>query len=91
MDESYASDTSDFTPIMSKAKRLGAEVITGGGYINDEITKAAKSVGYSPRLMMWAIGASDPNFRRELGEDADYVGATRTGRCSSRPLATRSS
>jgi branched-chain amino acid transport system substrate-binding protein len=76
MDESYASDTSDFTAIMSKAKRLGVEAILGGGFINDEIalTKAAKSVGYSPRLMMWQIGASDPNFRRELGEDGDYVG-----------------
>ncbi len=76
MDESYSTDTSDFTAIMSKAKRLGAELIVGGGFINDEIalTKAAKSVSYSPRLMMWQIGASDPNFRRELGEDADYVG-----------------
>lgn len=76
MDEGYASDTSDFTALMSKAKRLGVELIVGGGFINDEIalTKAAKAVSFSPRLMMWQIGAADPNFRRELGEDGDYVG-----------------
>jgi len=75
MDESYPTDASDFTEQMSKAKRLGADVVIGGGYINDEIgiVKAAKAVGYSPKMIALMISASDPNFIKELGADGDLV------------------
>lgn len=75
MDESYPTDASDFTAQMSKAKRLGADVVIGGGYINDEIgiVKAAKAVDYSPKMITLMISASDPNFIKELGTDGDLV------------------
>ncbi len=75
MDESYPADATDFTAQMSKAKRLGADAVIGGGYINDEIglVKAAKAVDYSPKMISLMIGASDPNFIKDLGQDGELV------------------
>jgi branched-chain amino acid transport system substrate-binding protein len=75
MDESYPTDATDFTAQMSKAKRLGADLVIGGGYINDEIgiVKAAKAVDYSPKMICMMIGVSDPNFIKELGTDGELV------------------
>jgi len=75
LDESYPTDTTDFTTTMAKAKRLGAEVVLGGGYINDDIglVKAAKAVDFNLKMLTLMIGAADPNFYKELGRDAEYV------------------
>src|SRR4030067_1183997 len=60
---------------MAKAKRLGAEVVLGGGYINDDIglVKAAKAVDFNVRMLVLMIGTADPNFYKELGRDAELV------------------
>jgi branched-chain amino acid transport system substrate-binding protein len=75
MDESYPTDATDFTTTMAKAKRLNAEVVVGGGYINDDIglTKAAKAVDFNVRMICLMIGTADPNFTKELGKDAELV------------------
>jgi branched-chain amino acid transport system substrate-binding protein len=76
MDEAYPTDATDFTTTtMAKAKRVGAEVVAGGGYINDDIglTKAAKAVDFNVRMICLMVGTADPNFNKELGKDAEFV------------------
>ena len=75
MDETYPADATDFTTTMAKAKRLGAEVVLGGGYINDDIglVKAAKAVDFNVRMLVLMIGTADPNFYKELGRDTELV------------------
>jgi branched-chain amino acid transport system substrate-binding protein len=75
LDESYPTDATDFTTPMAKAKRANADIVIGGGYINDDIglVKAAKAVDYSPKMITLMIGAADPNFHKELSQDGELI------------------
>ena len=79
-DETYASDTADFTGAVSKAKASGADLFVILGLPEDSLTilKTMKAVGYQPKLVC-ACGSQVitlPSWG-DLGSAAEHVaGAT---------------
>lgn len=69
----------DFTPLISAIKSMNPDVLAVGGHEKEhmEIVKAAKSLGYMPKVFLMHYGITTPDFIKNLGKDADFVmGAT---------------
>lgn len=75
MDEKYDKAVTDWTPLVSKARTLGAEVLAGGGYYPAAvgISRAAAGLGYRLKLLALVVGAADPKFVKDLGPLAEGV------------------
>ena len=73
--ETYAQDVTDVSGIVSKFRELSPDVFVGGGYFNDALlfVQTAKALGFSPKAMVLTVGPTHPEFRRELGPDANYL------------------
>lgn len=74
--EFYAKGTTDLTPLISKAKAAGAEMLIGGTYFPDSVlmVQTAKALNYNPKIIWLSVGPSMvPDFPNALGEDANYV------------------
>jgi len=77
-EERYKPKTTDFTATLLKVKSSGAEAFFAISYTSEcmIITRQMKEVGYYPVYFQTAMGASVPEYIKELGPDAD--GATTT-------------
>lgn len=75
MDEKYDKAVTDWAPLVSKARSLGAEFLAGGGYYPAAvgITRAAAGLGYRLKLLALVVGAADPKFVKDLGPLAEGV------------------
>jgi len=75
VDEIYNLPLSDSTPMASKAKAKGAEVLCCFSFFDDAIMimRSAKSINYRPKLIMQQIASRVPAWMKELGEDGNYV------------------
>ena len=75
LDQSYSPDQADHAALASAAKRSGADVFLGGGYLRDAIglVRAADAAGYRPQLISLALGPADPGFAAEVGDLARCV------------------
>ena len=73
--EPYPVRVTDVSSLIQKAKSLNAEVLVGGSYLPDAllITRQARDLGYSPKLMAFSVAAAMPDYGEALGKDADYV------------------
>lgn len=69
--EAYPKDINDYTPVMNKVQSAEADIVFGGGYTPDAVglTTAAKSIGYSPGIMAFLVGAVSPGFYESTGAD----------------------
>ena len=65
----------DFTPLISAIKKLNPDILAVGGHEKEhmEIIKAAKSLGFMPKIFLMHYGITTPDFINNLGKDADYV------------------
>jgi len=72
--EAYAADNDDFMPQAKRAQAAGAEAWIAFGLPQDaaEMVKSFKKVRFAPRLFV-AQGASDPDFIKRVGQDAESV------------------
>lgn len=74
LEESYASDTTDFGPIVNKIASSGATVLLGGGHYNDGTSLARslfeRKVGLD--LIFLLVAPADTKFP-ELGDAAEGV------------------
>jgi len=75
VNESYNLPLSDASPLVSKAKGKGAEVLISGSFFDDMvmIMRAAKAMRYNPKVIWTILASRIPAWMRELGEDGDYV------------------
>jgi len=75
LEEKYTAGTTDFTPLIAKAKAAGAEVLFGGTYFPDSVglVSVSSELNYSPKAMWLSVGPSEPEFGTELGELANYI------------------
>jgi branched-chain amino acid transport system substrate-binding protein len=75
LEEQYPEKVTDVSSIIQKAKAANADVLVGGSYLPDGLllTRQAKELSYSPKLMAFSVGASMPDYGEALGKDADYV------------------
>lgn len=73
--ETYPKDTADLSAITSKFKSLDPDVFVGGGHFNDALlfVRAAKEQNFNPRAMVLTVGASNPKFVKEMGQDSAYI------------------
>jgi len=72
--ESYSAGNADFAPQVARARAGGAEGWIAFGLPRDaaEMVKTFRRLGFAPRLFV-AQGASDPEFIRRVGQDAEYA------------------
>ena len=77
--EAYPIGIKDMVSIVRKARDAGADVLAGGGYLEDGIlmAKAALSLKWAPKAI-WQMGDFVlPDFRKSLGDNAAWqVGDT---------------
>lgn len=69
----------DFTLPISSIKELNPDILAVGGHEKEhmEIIKAAKSLGFMPKIFLMHYGITTPDFIKNLGKDSDFVmGAT---------------
>jgi branched-chain amino acid transport system substrate-binding protein len=74
--EFYPPATTDFIPLVSKAKAANAEILIGGTYFpaSVSIAKAVKELDYNPKIIWLSAGpALYPDFVNALGPIADYI------------------
>src|SRR6185503_17829380 len=72
--EIYGQGVSEFTPLVQRARAAGAEGWIAFGLPRDaaEMVKNFRRLGFAPRLFV-AQGASDPDFIKRVGQDAEYA------------------
>ena len=75
MDEIYNLPLSDATPLVSKAKMRGAEVLACMSFFDDGvmILRAAKAINYNPKIIFEIVATTIPAWMRELGQDGNNV------------------
>lgn len=73
--EKYPTGAGDLSAPLRKIKELGPDVLLGASYQPDSIliTRQAKELGLSPRLLAFSVGAQAEDFEQALGADAAYV------------------
>ena len=75
VDETYNLPLSDATPLISKARGKGAELLCCMSMFDDAIMiiRAAKAMNYNPKLIFQMLAAILPAWMKELGEDGNNV------------------
>ena len=75
VDETYNLPLSDATPLVTKAKGRGAEILCCLSFFDDAIMimRAAKSINYNPKLIFQQLASIVPAWMKELGEDGNNV------------------
>lgn len=75
VNETYNLPLSDATPMVSKAKARGAEILCIPGFFDDTvmIVRTAKAMRYTPKLIWNILASRVPAWMKELGEDGNYV------------------
>jgi branched-chain amino acid transport system substrate-binding protein len=72
--ETYPAGNADFSAQVARARAGGAEGWIAFGLPQDaaEMAKNFRKLGFAPRLFV-AQGASDPDFIRRVGQDAEFA------------------
>ena len=75
VEETYNLPLSDATPLVSKAKAKGAEILCCLSFFDDAIMimRAAKAMNYNPKLIFQQTASILPAWMKELGEDGNNV------------------
>jgi|Deesub1362A_J573_1020465.scaffolds.fasta_scaffold00631_6 branched-chain amino acid transport system substrate-binding protein len=75
VDEKYPADITDLSPIISKAKDAGADLLMAGTYFPDAIliVRTMKELNYNPKAALLTAGVSDERFGITLGKDAEGI------------------
>jgi branched-chain amino acid transport system substrate-binding protein len=74
-DEQYTPGATDYTPLITKARDAGAEVVLSLPSPPDgiAITKQMKELKFNPRLTFMVRAADALSWNQALGKDGDYV------------------
>ena len=78
LDEKYPSDVTDLTPVLTKAKNKGADLLMAGTYFPDAvlITRTISELGYKPKYVLLTAGVSDYKFGKVLSSVANNIMGT---------------
>lgn len=77
--DTYAADTQNFTPIVTRARLSNPDLLVGGtSGVDDaaQLVQAAKLAGLNPAMTYLTIAVVDNDFVGVLGEDAEYIMGT---------------
>jgi branched-chain amino acid transport system substrate-binding protein len=75
VNETYNAPLSDATPLVSKAKARGGEILIASSFFDDMIMimRAAKANRYNPKIIWTPLASRIPAWAKELGDDGNYV------------------
>jgi len=75
VDEVYNLPLTDATPLISKAKSKGAEVLCLLSVFDDGamMMRTAKAIRYTPKIIWNTMASKVPAWMKELGEDGNHV------------------
>jgi len=75
INELYDTPLASAEPLVSKAKSAGADLFFQQSGFEDGIlgVKAAKALGYNPKVMIYGTGPIVPGWLQLLGPDANYI------------------
>lgn len=73
--QAYPLSVSDLQPVVGEAMRRSPDAFVAFSYPPDTfgLARAAKVLGFNPTVFYTAVGTAFPNFRDELGRDAEGV------------------
>jgi branched-chain amino acid transport system substrate-binding protein len=73
--ELYPHNASDYTAIVQRIKAANPDCVLGISYFPDAvgILRALKQAGVTPKELFFTIGPAEPNFFKEVGNDANGV------------------
>ncbi len=73
--EKYSEGATDFTSILTKIKSKNAQVVLVAGHTEESLnfTQQAKELNVCPKLISMTVGPSEADFRKSLGNDAEYI------------------
>ena len=76
--EKFRPGTPDFTPLISKLKKMDVDVIVSGGFTPDHMlmVRQLKENNVSPKAYIGPFGIAYESFIMEMGDDADYLYST---------------
>jgi len=71
----YPADTTDVSSIVSAIKNSNADIILNGGHLQDALLlqKGFKEQNVLAKAYGYSVGPDTPDFRKALGNDANYV------------------
>jgi len=71
----YPADTADVSSLLAAVRDAGAEVLLSTGFLQDGmlIVRQAKDLRYNPAIMGFTVAAGIPDFRINLGRDAEGI------------------
>jgi branched-chain amino acid transport system substrate-binding protein len=71
--EFYPGNASDFSSVVEKVRAANPDVLLAMSFPNDSvgILRQLKVANYAPKMFYEAIGASDPLFVKNMGNDAE--------------------
>lgn len=74
-DELYPTNAQDVSALLTAIKGKNPDLILGSGHLQDSLltVKQSKDLGVSPKAMGFSVGPSTPEFRANLGRNADYI------------------
>ncbi len=73
--DKYPEDAEDLSPVLSKIKDGDPDILIGAGFFENAIlvTKQVKELRIHPKMLGFTVGATLPDFRRSLKEDAEHI------------------
>src|SRR5690606_21112805 len=75
IDERYSSNASDFNTLLSQIKASNVDAVLVAGHETEILNfiRQAKSLGVSPKMYSFTVGVPSEDFRKALGNDANYA------------------
>ena len=74
-EQKYASNASDFGSIIAQLKAKQVQSVLVAGHETEVLNfiRQAKSLNYAPLMYSFTVGVPSADFRKSLGNDADYA------------------
>lgn len=75
LDERYSTNASDFSSLLSRIKSAQPDAVLVAGHETEILNfiRQAKSLNVSPHFYSFTVGVPSADFRKALGNDADYA------------------
>ncbi|HID16274.1 MAG TPA: branched-chain amino acid ABC transporter substrate-binding protein [Candidatus Atribacteria bacterium] len=73
--DKYPADAKDLSPVLSKIKTRKPDILISAGFYQHAllVTKQAKELKVTPKILGFTVGAVLPDFRESLKKDAEYI------------------
>jgi branched-chain amino acid transport system substrate-binding protein len=73
--QQYPNGSTNLAGLIALAKAKSPDIVVNSGHLLEAVAvnKAAKDLRFTPKMFVYSVGPTMPNFVQTLGKDADYV------------------